>query len=455
VKLPTRILLGLLAGIAAGLTARASGASPLLRALVAIEPFGTMFIRLITMVMIPLVVATLFVGVGSLADIRRLGRIGGRTLAYFAGSTLLAALIGLVVALLGGVGRRLEPGTRDALTARFAEQASSARQAAEHAPGFVETLVNLIPANPIAAAAQGDLLPLIVAVCIFAAAATMGSDESRRALIGFFSGVNEIAMIVIRWLMVLAPPAVFVLIAATVARSGLDLLANLLLYSVLALVAMTLHAVLVLLPALRLGARRRLVPFVRAVSDALILAFSTASSSATLPVSLAAATNRLGISKDVASFVLPAGTTVNKNGAAVYKAVTAVFIAQLYGLDLGPAMLLTVLLASTVAAFAGAGVPGSSLVTTLIVLNAMGLGPRAAAGIALVAGVDRPLDMCRTTLNTLSNLIGASWVGRLEEDRGAAGRCVRAAGRRADDPAASHGRGPVTNRWSPSRGAGP
>jgi Na+/H+-dicarboxylate symporter len=150
------------------------------------------------------------------------------------------------------------------------------------------------------------------------------------------------------------------------------------------------------------------------VSDAILVAFSTASSNATLPVSMAAARDRLGIPSDIVSFVLPPGASLNKNGSAVYKAVTAVFIAHLYGVPVGGGMMATIVLMSAVAAFAGAGVPGSSLITTLIVLNAIGLGPRAAAGIALVTAVDRPLDMCRSAVNTIGNLIGAAWVARSE-----------------------------------------
>jgi proton glutamate symport protein len=177
---------------------------------------------------------------------------------------------------------------------------------------------------------------------------------------------------------------------------------------------MAVHVGVTLIPAVRLGARARLTTFVRGASDPLLLAFSTASSSATLPVSMEAATSRLGVSNEIASFVLPAGTTLNKNGSAVYKAVTAVFLARLYGLELGPGAMLAIVLASTAAAFAGAGVPGSSLVTTLIVLDAIGLGAHAAAGIALVAAVDRPLDMCRSFVNTMSNLVGATWIARTE-----------------------------------------
>jgi len=176
--------------------------------------------------------------------------------------------------------------------------------------------------------------------------------------------------------------------------------------------AMLIHLTVVLLPAVVIGARRGIADFVRGTSDALTMAFSTASSNVTLPISIRAARERLALPADVVSFVLPAGATLNKNGAAVYKAVTAVFIARLYGIDLGGAQIVTIVAMSTVAAFAGAGVPGSSLVTTLLVLNAIGLGPAAAAGIALVTGIDRPLDMCRTALNTFGNLVGTAWIGR-------------------------------------------
>jgi DAACS family dicarboxylate/amino acid:cation (Na+ or H+) symporter len=275
-----------------------------------------------------------------------------------------------------------------------------------------QTLINVVPLNPIAAAAQGDLLALIFTVILFATATTTLTEDKRRPLITFFSAVNDVSMVVIRWLMVLAPAAVGVLIAATVVRSGLDLLQSLATYALIVVAALLAHVLFVLLPVIVVGVRTGVGTFVRGVSDALMLAFSTASSSVTLPVSMAAARERLRIPQEVVSFVLPAGATLNKNGAAVYKAATAVFLANLYGVDLGLGQLVTIVLTTMVASSAGAGVPGSSLVTTLIVLNAIGLGPDAASGIALVAGIDRPLDMCRTTVNTFSNLVGAAWVAR-------------------------------------------
>ena len=257
---------------------------------------------------------------------------------------------------------------------------------------------------------------MIVAVCIFGAAATVTTGDNRKAVVTFFQGVNDLAMVVIGIKADAAGPVAVLILAAVdqSPRSGGDLLGDLLLYFAAVVVALAIHVAVVLIPVLRLGARLGVVFFFRAVSDAVMLAFSTASSNATLPVSMTAARDGLGISNEVTSFVLPLGSSLDKNGAAVYKAITAVFIAQLYGVHLGPGQLLTIVLMSTVAAFAGAGVPGSSLVTTLIVLNAVGLGTYAAAGIALVFGIDRPLDMCRITVNTIGNLIGAAVIARSE-----------------------------------------
>jgi Na+/H+-dicarboxylate symporter len=407
-KLERRILFGFAAGVAIGFLSRVDGLTPLQLAVIALEPVGTVFIRLITMVVVPLVIASVFVGVASLGDVRALGRVGGKTLVYFLGTTVLAAIIGLLIAMLAGVGLA---GIGDAAGAGPGVPGPTVAT-----PALSQTLINMVPQNPFASAAQGggDLLPLIIAVCIFAAAATVARGEGRDSVVRFFQGVNELSMIVIGWLMRLAPVAVFFLIAATVARSGLTLLSQLLSFSLVVVAALAAHTVLVLLPALRLGARVEIRYFIRSVSDALLLAFSTASSNATLPVSIAAAQNRLGIPADVTSFVLPAGASLNKNGSAAYKAAAAVFLAHLYGLPVTGSVLMTIALMATIAAFAGAGVPGSSLVTTLIVLNAIGLGPRAAAGIALIAAVDRPLDMCRSTVNTISNLVGAAWIARSE-----------------------------------------
>ena len=406
-KLEKQILFGFVAGIAVGSLARVGGMGPFRDAVVALEPVGVAFIRLVTMVVVPLVIASVFVGVASLGDVRSLGKVGGRTLLYFLATTLAAATIGLCVALNVNFSAGLSAVARDGLARTTPGSAPLPTP-----PTFVQTLISFIPQNPFASAASGDLLPLIIAVCIFGAAATVAPSDARAAVVRFFEGVNALSLIVITWLMKLAPAAVFVLIAVTVARSGITLLTQLATFTIVVVIALALHVALVFVPALRFGARLGIAMFVRSVSDALLLAFSTASSNATLPVSMAAARERLKIPNDIVGFVLPAGASLNKNGAAVYKAVTAVFLAQIYGFRLTPGSMITIVLTSMLAAFSGTGVPGSSLVTTLIVLNAIGLGPKAAAGIALVAAVDRPLDMCRTTVNTIGNLIGAAWIGR-------------------------------------------
>jgi Na+/H+-dicarboxylate symporter len=413
VKLHTRILAGLVAGVAVGVAARSI---PAVATVVTwIEPAGIIFIRLITMVVLPLVMAGLFVGVTSLGDIRRLGSIGGRALAYFLITTLLAAVIGTTLAVVAQAGAGLDPSVRDSIASRFAASAAPPSSTST-VPTFVQTLVAIVPLNPISAAAQGDLLAVILTVIVFGAAATAMTAEARRPLVSLATAVNDVSLIVIQFLMRFAPAAVGILIAVTVLRSGLGLLWSLAGYAAVVVVGLALHVALVLVPILQFVARIGIREFVQATGHVLLLAFSTASSSVTLPVSLAAARERLGVSPAVANFVLPSGTTLNKNGAAVYKSATAVYLAQLYGVHLGVAELITIVLATMVASSAGAGVPGSSLVTTLIVLNAIGLGPNSAAGIALIAGIDRPLDMCRTAVNTFSNLVGAAVVARSETE---------------------------------------
>lgn len=409
-RLETKIFAGLVAGLVVGGLARSL--AWLATAVGWLEPVGTIFIRLITMVVVPLVAASLFTSIASLGDLKRLGRIGSRTLAWFVATTAIAAVIGLAVALAAGLGTRLDAATRTAIAGRFASAGQAAVENVQAVPGLVQTLIAIVPQNPIAAAAQGDLLALIFAVLLFATATTTLPAERSRPLVSFFAAVNDVAMVVIRWLMRLAPLAVGVLIAGTVLHSGIDLLQSLAAYALVVVLALIVHIAVVLLPAIRMLVRMDVRPFVRNVGDALVLAFSTSSSAVTLPVSIAAATQRLGVPSAVASFVLPTGTTLNKNGAAVYKAATAVFLAHLYGVPLGAGTLVTIVLVTMVASSAGAGVPGSSLVTTLIVLNAIGLGADAASGIALVAGIDRPLDMGRTAVNTLGNLVGTGWVAR-------------------------------------------
>lgn len=411
-KLTTKILLGLVVGAAVGVAVQASGSENARAAVLAFEPLGTAFIRLISMVVVPLVVASLFVGICSVGDVRRLGRIGTRSLAYFLITTIIASSIGLCLGVLVKPGTSLNPDVRDRIAAEYQAGADESAVAAE-AVSLTDQLVEIIPRNPIAAAANMNLLPLIFATLVFGAAASVLEPSKREPMVAVMEGVNAASGVIIHWVMKLAPYAVLVLIAGAMARFGVELLRGLLLYSILIIVGELVHGFGVLMLALRLaGVNVR--AFWKHVADGPLMAFSTASSNAALPVSLEVAERNLGVSKEVRSFVLPVGATLNMNGSALYKGLTVVFIAQVYGVPLGIAEYVTIIFASTMAAVAGVGVPGSSLVTTLIVLGAIGMGPQAAAGIALVVGLDRFLDMFRTGINVLGDLACTAIVAKGE-----------------------------------------
>lgn len=412
--LSTKIFIGLVGGIAVGGLARILGIDWLVDVLVGLEPLGDGFIRLISMVVVPLVVGSLTVAMASLGDGRRLAGIGGRTLAYFLGTTVIAVGIGVALAWIVQPGVGMDPATREALSAKFHSDVAAVAAPGTAERGWLDALVELVPSNPVAAAAQMDLLPLIVATVLFGVALGAIPEERRRVIIIFFQAINDAAMVIIGWFMKLAPYAVFALIAATVARFGTDLLQRLLEYSLVVVAGCVLHVLGTFSVALRFLARVKIVDFYRTVAEAPLLAFSTASSNATLPVSMDVAERKLGISNRVTSFVIPAGATLNMNGSALYKGVTAVFILQVYGLPFGIEQLVIILVTATAAAVAGVGIPGSSLVTTLIVLNALGLGPQAAAGIALVVGLDRILDMFRTAVNVTGDLTCAAYIARVE-----------------------------------------
>ncbi len=413
-RLYTKLLLALLAGVLAGGLSQWIEADWLRKGLIYLEPFGFAFIRLISMVVVPLVVSSLFVATSSFGDTRRLAGVGGKTLVYFLVTTLIACLIGLVLALAVEPGADIDAGVREALAAQFEETTAGAQAAVESRPSLVQTLVEMIPRNPFGAAARMELLPLIIGTIIFGSAASFVPEDRRRVLVAFFEGVNEVCMVVIAWVMKLAPYAVFVLIAATMARFGLELLERLFVYCLVVTAGLLIHFLGTFSLAVKFLARMKVRTFFRHIAQAPLVAFSTSSSNAALPVSMEVAQKNLGISREISSFVLPLGATLNMNGSALYKVVTAVFVAQVYGVPLGFEEQFAIVVTSILAAIAGVGVPGSALVTTLMVLSSFGLGVDAAVGIALVIGVDRPLDMLRTTVNITGDLTCAAYIARSE-----------------------------------------
>lgn len=417
-QLPTKILVGLGLGVAVGVAANASGlgASPVWTAnvLPLLEFVGRVFVRLITMIVIPLVVASLLTGVASLGDIRKLGRIGGKTVGYYMLTTAIAVSIGLGLASLIKPGSRINPASRDALAAEFAGDAATRVAAAAEKPGTLDVLLGMIPDNPVGAAASGSLLPLIIFTLIFGAAISLVEPEKRDVVLRFAGGVNDAAMIVIDWVMKLAPYAVFALIAAVISRFGADVLKSLAIYSMVVVGGLLLHATLTYGTLLTVLARVNPLAFFSRIREVPLIAFSTSSSNATLPVTMETAQENLGISKPVSSFVLPLGATINMDGTALYQGVATIFIAQVYGLELGMGALATIVLTATLASIGTAGVPSAGIVMLILVLQSIGLGGQAAAGIALILGVDRILDMLRTVVNVVGDLSCATFVARSE-----------------------------------------
>ncbi len=414
-RLHTKISIGLLAGAVAGvganLVAASTGFTAPVDVLRQLEPAGVAFIRLITMVVIPLVVASLVVGAASLGDLRTLGRVGGKTVLYYLATTAVAVTIGLVLSNLVKPGSGIPEDAKTALLDAYGGDVQGHVTLAQDAPGIVDLLLSIIPSNPFAAAAEGDMLPLIMFTLLFGAAAAILAPERKRSLLGFFEAVNEVSMTMILWIMKLAPYAVFALIAAITARFGFDILRSLLVYSVTVLVGLGLHAFGTYGLALRFLARVNPLRFYPVIRGAQVLAFSTSSSNAALPVTMKIAQENLGVSSRVSSFVLPLGATINMDGTALYQGVAVMFIAQVFGIDLPWTAQLAVVLTATLASIGAAGVPSSGIVTLAIVLQQAQVPE---TGIALILGVDRILDMCRTAVNVTGDLSAASFVARSE-----------------------------------------
>jgi Na+/H+-dicarboxylate symporter len=412
-----KILFGLVAGTVIGIVANVLAIGWLVTAFTWIEPVGTLFIRLIMMIVVPLVVASLVLGTASLGDIRKLGRIGGKTVLYYLLTTAVAVTIGLLVSNLVHPGSRIDTATRDQLASSFSSEAANRMTLAAEKPSVRETLLDMVPSNVVSSAANGDLLPLIIFSIIFGAALTLIREDRRDSMLTFFNAINDAVMVIIDWVMKLAPYAVFALVGAVVARFGLDLLRSLLIYSLVVIGGLMLHAfgtyALILKTLGGVSPRK----FFGRIVEAPLVAFSTSSSSATLPVTMETAQEKVGISREVSSFVLPLGATINMDGTALYQAVAVMFIAQIYGVPLGVGAQITIVLTATLASIGAAGVPSAGIITLILVLQSVGLGAQTQAGIALILGVDRILDMIRTAVNVTGDLTAATVIARSEGER--------------------------------------
>ncbi|MCI0692779.1 dicarboxylate/amino acid:cation symporter [candidate division KSB1 bacterium] len=407
-----KILLGFLIGIVAGVAANQFGQAAFFSSYV--KPFGTAFIRLISMVVVPLVFASLLVGTGTLSDVRRLGRMGLKTFVYYIFTTAVAITIGLVLANLFQPGRGLPNDTKEQLLTDYRAEATVKIDQALQKPRVTDVLLEIIPTNPIRAFAEAEMLQVIFFALAFGVVLTLLPQEKSQPVLKFFDGVNEAMLKLVMIIMEIAPYGVFALIAALIAEFGLGILSALAKYSLVVFLGLIIHAGVTYPTLLKIFTRLPLRKFFGGIRPAQLIAFSTSSSSATLPLTMECVEENLGVSKPVASFVLPLGATINMDGTALYQGVAAVFIAQVYGLELSLTQQALVVLTATLASIGAAGVPGVGMITLALVLKTIGVPLE---GIALILGVDRLLDMCRTVVNVTGDASCASVVAATEGEK--------------------------------------
>lgn len=425
----SRILAGLVIGLALGLVAgwlfqpggplAAHAGSLAWWVDEVIQPLGRVFLRIIFMVVIPLILSAIVIGTMEIGDVRSLGRIGVRTLLV----TLLLSAVSVAIAL--GLVNALQPGRalsedrRDALVAAYSGASQKSIARAEHAPSLSTTLLNFIPDNPLAEAVNafhpdnsgGGLLAVMVFSLFVGVAMSVAPRDRTAALRGVFEGMFDVSMIIIGFALKLAPLGVACLSFAVAARLGLDLFRTLGFYAAVVVLGLALQQFVVYPIVLITLGRRSPAEFFRGAKEAIITAFSTSSSNATLPVSLRIAEQNLGIPARISRFVLTVGASANQNGTALYEGITVLFLAQVFGVELTLAQQLVVALMCIMAGIGTAGVPGGSLPLVVGVLLSIRVPAEA---IAIILGIDRFLDMCRTALNVTGDLVVATVVARGE-----------------------------------------
>lgn len=364
-----------------------------------VKPFGTIFINLLKLIAVPLILASLIKGISDLKDISKLSKMGGRTIGLYVLTTILAVSIGLIIVNIIKPGSYISEQTRTELVASYTADANSKIEAAnkQSEVGPLQSLIDIVPDNIIKASADnGNMLQVIFFAVIFGIAMILIPEEKSKPVKDFFDSFNEVILKMIDLIMLFSPFGVFALLAAIVAESpSLDLFKALGMYGLTVLIGLSLMIGVYLL-MVKVFAKRSPKFFINGISPAQLLAFSTSSSAATLPVTMERTVDNLGVDDEVASFVLPIGATINMDGTSLYQAVAAVFIAQSFGMDLSLATQLGIIVTATLASIGSAAVPGAGMVMLVIVLAQAGIPE---AGLALIFAIDRPLDMCRTTVN--------------------------------------------------------
>lgn len=403
---------GLVAGLALGAAAAVTHRPGLLAATQWLRPIGTLFQNLLSMTVIPLVTVALFAGVAGLGDLRRVGRLGARALGFFGATTIVAIVIGFAVAGLTLPLAAVTPELQAALRDAARSDPALVRHAAEQIPAGARFVVELIPANPVRAAVDGNLLPLIVFVTIFAVASAALPEDKRRALTELADAATQALIHIVRWVLLLAPLGIFAIVASAVALLGAQLITAMAVYILAVIAGLALLVGAVYLPAVALVARLGLGRYLRAIRASALMAFSTTSSLATLPVMLDAADNELRVPRTVSTFILPLGASVGRAGSALFQAVAILFVARLYNVPLSAGDLFQAGAAVFLASLTVASVPSASIVSLAPAFSAAGLP---LTGLQLLLGPDRIPDMFRTMTNVVGTLTGAVVIGSMEE----------------------------------------
>lgn len=394
-SLPAQMAIGLVLGVVAGLVGPGMGIDAGW-----FKPLGDLFIRLIRMIVVPLVLFTLIAGAASSENVRKLGRVATKTLIYYFATTAVAVTIGLVLASILHPGIGLDLSTAN-LTAKEVEP-----------PSLLTTLLNIVPMNPVESLAKGSMLQIILFAILFGFSISAVGPKAR-PLYDFFEMCGNVMIKLTSIVMLYAPIGVFGLMAFTVAKHGLDVLLPLAKVIGVVYLAAVIHVTCVYLPVIRLTGLK-LGHFFRIMAEPLLVAFTTCSSAAALPSNMRSV-RKLGASKSVSSFSIPLGNTINMDGTAIYMGVVAIFVAEIYGIPLDFTQKLTVMFMGLLASIGTMGVPGAALIMVSIIFIEIGVPLE---GIALVAGIDRILDMARTTLNVLGDATAAVLVTKTEGELG-------------------------------------
>ena len=389
-----QIFIALVTGLVIGVVLNQTGNADFATS---VKPLGDLFIRGIKMLIVPLIFVSLVTGVASLQNLSTMGRLSLKTVVLYLGTTAVAITIGLALAVV------FEPGVGVDLGAAKAV-------AAKEAPSLVNILIGIVPTNPIEAFATGNVLQIIVFAILFGLSITLAGDAARPVRV-FFESAAEVIYKLTSVVISFAPYGVFALMIWVAGTYGIDVLAPLAKVIAMVYIGCLVHAVVVYGAMIRLLARLNPVRYFQGCIEPVMVAFTSTSSSGTLPVTMMAAERNLGVPRSVSSFVLPLGATINMDGTALYQGVCAVFIAQAYGVDLNSGQYLTIVLTATLASIGTAGVPGAGLIMLSLVLASVGLPLE---GIAIIAGIDRILDMARTALNVAGDTAVSVTVARSE-----------------------------------------